>query len=110
MQLHKVCFICKLIYIFRVVSPTIIRSTNNCFYSIWYWSTVAATCRYGGEVENKSNFAATCRYGGEVETESNFAATCRYGGEVETKSNFAATCCYRGEVETESQLLHNSDR
>ena len=35
-------FICKLLYIFRVVSPPIISSINNCFYSIWYWSTVAA--------------------------------------------------------------------
>jgi len=28
---------------FRVVSPPIIRSTNNCIYSIWYWSAVAGT-------------------------------------------------------------------
>jgi len=29
-------FICKLFYMFRVASPPIIRSTNNCIYSIWY--------------------------------------------------------------------------
>jgi len=29
MQLHTVYFICKLLYMFRVVSPPIIRSTNN---------------------------------------------------------------------------------
>ena len=36
---------------FRVVSPPIIRSTNNCIYSILYWSTVVVTCRYRGGVE-----------------------------------------------------------
>jgi len=33
MQLHTVYFKCKLLYMFRVVSPPIIRSTNNCIYS-----------------------------------------------------------------------------
>jgi len=51
MQLYTVYFICKLLYMFRVVSPPIIRSRNNCIYSIWYWSTVVATCRYRGGVE-----------------------------------------------------------
>ena len=36
MQLHTVYFICKLLYMFQVVSPPIIRSTNNYIYSIWY--------------------------------------------------------------------------
>jgi len=54
MQLHTVYFICKLLYMFRVVSPPIIRSINNCIYSIWYWSTVVATCRYRGRVETQS--------------------------------------------------------
>ena len=40
MQLYTVYFICKLLYTFRVVSPSIIRTTNNCIYSIWYWSTI----------------------------------------------------------------------
>ena len=31
-------YICKLLYMFRVVSPPIIRSTHNCIYSIWYLS------------------------------------------------------------------------
>ena len=41
-------FICKLFYMFRVVSPPIISSTNNCIYIIWYWSAVVATGRYRG--------------------------------------------------------------
>ena len=28
----------KVLYMFRVVSPPIIRSTHNCIYSIWYLS------------------------------------------------------------------------
>jgi len=43
---NRTQFICKLLYMFRVVSPPIIRSTNIFIYSIWYKSTVAATCRY----------------------------------------------------------------
>ena len=31
-------YICKLLCMFRVVSPPIIRSTYNCIYSIWYLS------------------------------------------------------------------------
>jgi len=51
MQLHTVYFISKPLYMFRVVSLPIISSTNNCIYSIWYWSTVVATGRYCGRVE-----------------------------------------------------------
>ena len=38
MQLYTVYFIWKLHYMFRVVPPPIIRSANNCIYSIWYLS------------------------------------------------------------------------
>ena len=38
MQRYTVYFICKLLYMFRVVPPPIIRSANNCIYSIWYLS------------------------------------------------------------------------
>ena len=34
LKIYTVYFICKLLYMFRVVSPPIIRSTNNCIYSI----------------------------------------------------------------------------
>jgi len=36
MQRYTVYFIWKLLYMFRVVQPPNIRSTNNCIYSIWY--------------------------------------------------------------------------
>jgi hypothetical protein len=38
MQRYRVYFIWKLLYMFRVVPPPIIRSANNCVYSIWYLS------------------------------------------------------------------------
>jgi hypothetical protein len=38
MQRYTVCFFLRLLYMFRVVPPPIIRSTNNCIYSIWYLS------------------------------------------------------------------------
>jgi hypothetical protein len=31
-------YIWKLLYMFRVVPPPIIRSANNCMYNIWYLS------------------------------------------------------------------------
>ena len=34
----QLCFIFKLLYMFRVVPSPIIRSANNCIYSIWYVS------------------------------------------------------------------------
>jgi hypothetical protein len=36
MQRYTVYFIWKLLYMFRVVLPPIIRSAYNCIYSIWY--------------------------------------------------------------------------
>ena len=38
MQRYTVYFIWKLLYKFRVVLSPIIRSANNCIYSIWYLS------------------------------------------------------------------------
>ena len=38
MQRYTVYFIWKLLYMFRVVPPSTIKSTNNCIYSIWYLS------------------------------------------------------------------------
>ena len=36
--LHSLFISGKLLYMFRMVSPPIIRSTHNCIYSIWYLS------------------------------------------------------------------------
>ena len=38
MQRYTVYSIWKLLYMFRVVPPPIIRSANNCIYSVWYFS------------------------------------------------------------------------
>jgi len=38
MQRYTVYFIWKLLYMFRMVPPPIIRSANSCIYSIWYLS------------------------------------------------------------------------
>jgi len=39
MRLYTVYYVSvKLLYMFRVVLPPIIRSTCNCNYSIWHWS------------------------------------------------------------------------
>jgi len=38
MQRYTVYYIWKLLYMFRVVPPPIIRSAYNCTYSIWYLS------------------------------------------------------------------------
>jgi len=38
LQRYTVYFIWKLLYIFRMLPPPIIRSANNCIYSIWYLS------------------------------------------------------------------------
>jgi len=38
MQHYTVYLIWKLLYMFRVVTPPIIRRANNCIYSVWYLS------------------------------------------------------------------------
>ena len=48
--LHSLFISGKQFYMFRVVSPPIIRSTHNCIYSIWYLLTVTATWLYCGGV------------------------------------------------------------
>jgi len=35
---YSLLYFCKLLYMFRVGTPPIIRSTYNCNYSIWHWS------------------------------------------------------------------------
>ena len=36
--IYSLLYFCKLLYMFRVVTPPIIRSTYNCNHSIWLWS------------------------------------------------------------------------
>ena len=50
MQRYTVYFIWKLLYMFQVVPSPIIRKANNCIYSIWFWHTDIAICRYHGRV------------------------------------------------------------
>jgi len=38
MQRYTVYFIWKLLYMFRMVPPPIVRSADNCIYNIWYLS------------------------------------------------------------------------
>ena len=35
---YRLLYFCKLLYVFRVVTPPIVRSTYNCNYSIGHWS------------------------------------------------------------------------
>jgi len=42
MQRYTVYYIWKLLYMFRVVPPPIIRNACNCIYSIWYLSLAAS--------------------------------------------------------------------
>jgi len=37
---YSLLYLCKLLYMFRVLNPPIIRSTYNCNYSIWHWSNL----------------------------------------------------------------------
>jgi hypothetical protein len=46
--LHSSFISGKLLYMFQVVSPPIIRSTHNFIYSIWYLLTITAACLYCG--------------------------------------------------------------
>jgi hypothetical protein len=36
--IYSLLYFCKLLYMFRVLIPPIIRSIYNCNYSIWHWS------------------------------------------------------------------------
>jgi len=36
--IYSLLYFCKLLYMFQVDTPPIIRSTYNCNYSIWHWS------------------------------------------------------------------------
>ena len=48
--LHSLFISGKLLYVFRLVSSPIIRSTYNCIYSIWYFLNITVICLYCGRV------------------------------------------------------------
>jgi hypothetical protein len=91
--LAAIYFIWKLLYMFRVVPPFIIRSANNCIYSIWYLSDrycylplyiLSGNCStYFGWYHKSSSGAQTT-----VSTASRICqtvtATCRYIFYLET--------------------------
>jgi len=52
--IYSLLYFCKLLYMFRVVTPPIIRSTYNCNYSIWHWSLA---------LERSSNFSTIAEGG-----------------------------------------------
>jgi len=37
-SMYSLLYFCKLLYMFRVVTPPIIRNTYICNYNIWHWS------------------------------------------------------------------------
>jgi len=52
--IYSLLYFCKLLYIFRVVTPPIIRSTCNCNHSIWHWSNrLCYLPLYSGEIGTK---------------------------------------------------------
>ena len=76
-NVRQFIYICKLLYVFPVVSPPIVRSTYKCIYSIWYlsncccylslswkswksWSSNSSTITAGSS--NGLTSARCCRY------------------------------------------------
>ena len=62
MQRSTVYFIWKLLYMFRVVPPPIIRSANNCIYSIWYLSDRYCYLLLAAGSSNSVTNTRYCRY------------------------------------------------
>jgi hypothetical protein len=62
MQRYTVYFIWKLLYMFRVVPPPIIRSENNCICSIWYLSHRYCYLPLAAGSSNGVTNTRCCRY------------------------------------------------
>ena len=62
MQRYTVYFIWKLLCMFRVVPPPIIRSANNCIYSIWYLSHCYCYLPLATGSSNDATNTRCCRY------------------------------------------------
>jgi hypothetical protein len=61
--IHSLLYFCKLLFMFRVVTPPIIRSTYNCNYTIWYWSNRLCYLPLSWKVWNISTIAEGSRAG-----------------------------------------------
>jgi len=53
---YSLLYFCKLLYMVRVVTPPIIRSTYNCNYSIWHWSNFGK-CSVWNQLPSLLHFA-----------------------------------------------------
>ena len=62
MQRYTVYFIWKLLYMFRVVPPPIIRSAKICIYSIWYLSDRYCYLPIAAGSSNGLTNTRCCRY------------------------------------------------
>ena len=60
---YTLLYFCKLLYMFRVVSPPIIRSAYKCNYSIWHWSNRICYLPLSWSSSNFSTIAEGSRYG-----------------------------------------------
>jgi len=71
--IYSLLYFCKLLYMFRVVNPSIIRSTYNCNYSVWQWSppwwklevptsTTAEVSRDGWTIARCCNYSYMCSW------------------------------------------------
>jgi hypothetical protein len=64
--IHGLLYFCKLLYMFRVVAPPIIRSTYTCNYSIWHcrsnFSTIAGGTRDDLTSARCCNYSYMCSW------------------------------------------------
>ena len=56
-------YLCKLLYMFRVVTPPIIRRTYNCNYTIWHWSNRLCYLPLWWRISNFCTIAESSRDG-----------------------------------------------
>jgi len=55
-------YFCKLLYMFWVVTPPVIRSTYNCNYSIWHWSNRLCYLPLLWSSWNNCNYSCMCSW------------------------------------------------
>ena len=57
--MYSLLYFCKLLYVFRVVTPPIIRRSYNCNHSIWHCSNSFCYCPHSGQWQAS---ARCCHY------------------------------------------------